>query len=246
MNSTFIDWDGNGALDSVTLVSAGGPTSLSPGVIGDLRLTNGVVVASTNTVEKRYYRFENVPPGAVSVLVSRVSATLVGVPQTEPSASDVTRNRALPDVPGVGAYITYAVVSGYGVLASLPGAPLNFGFEDFPLSTALDLSADLVHWTPEYVSYPTAAGWSEFETSPLTACSRSRSGPRAGERTPARGLQNRSVWGISYARNLHTPFIPNFLLTGFERLESTMITFKFGGKCSAPPNVLVAFDAVFS
>jgi len=103
-------------------------------------IVNGVEVARTNTVAHGYYRFENVPPGAVSVLVSRVSATLVAVPQSEPAASDVTRNRALPDVPGVDAFITYNVVSGYGVLASLPGEPLNFGFVDYPLATALDIS----------------------------------------------------------------------------------------------------------
>ncbi len=40
--SAFIDWDGDGTLDSVTLLSATGPTSLAPGVIGDLRLAAGV------------------------------------------------------------------------------------------------------------------------------------------------------------------------------------------------------------
>jgi hypothetical protein len=52
----------------------------------------------------------------------------------------VTRNRALPDKAGVDAYIAYNVVSGYGVLDSVPGEPLNFGFTSAALSTALDVS----------------------------------------------------------------------------------------------------------
>ncbi len=103
-------------------------------------VVNGTTVASTNTDGTGYYRFVNVPPGAVSVLVSRVSATLVGVPAQEPAASDVTRNRALPDAQAVDAYIPYSVASGYGVLASAPGEPLNFGFTTYPLSSALDVS----------------------------------------------------------------------------------------------------------
>ncbi len=40
--SAFIDWDGNGTLDTVTLVSATGPTTLTGGVIGDKALAQGV------------------------------------------------------------------------------------------------------------------------------------------------------------------------------------------------------------
>ncbi|MCL4205900.1 MAG: DUF4347 domain-containing protein, partial [Pirellulaceae bacterium] len=40
--SAFLDFDGNGTLDPVTLVSASGPTSLTSGVIGDLALAQGV------------------------------------------------------------------------------------------------------------------------------------------------------------------------------------------------------------
>ena len=115
-------------------------------------VVNGVVVASTNTVDQGYYRFDQVPPGAVSVLVSRASATLIDVPRQQPAASNVTRNRALPDAQGVDAYITYTVVSGYGVLANQPGEPLNFGFSSYPLSTAIDFSA-----------YATAGGQVQIE-----------------------------------------------------------------------------------
>ena len=31
------------------------------------------------------------------------------------------------------------------------------------------VSTDLVHWTTEHVSYPTAFGWSDFESTPFTA-----------------------------------------------------------------------------
>jgi len=108
---------------------------------GDASLTNvlvqlsvnGTVVAATNSGSHGYYRFENVAPGAVTLLVSSVSATLLGVPAT----TDPARNRALPS--GSHAYIPVALVSGYGVLADRPGETLNFGFADYPLSTALDL-----------------------------------------------------------------------------------------------------------
>ncbi len=103
-------------------------------------VVNGTVVDSTNTDAAGYYSFVNVAPGAVSVLVSRVSSTLISVPSQEPAASDVTRNRALPDAQGLDAYIPYSVASGYGVLASLPGEPLNFGFSAYTLSTAMDIS----------------------------------------------------------------------------------------------------------
>jgi len=40
--SAFIDFDGDGALDPVALVSASGPTALTPGVLGDAPLAAGV------------------------------------------------------------------------------------------------------------------------------------------------------------------------------------------------------------
>jgi hypothetical protein len=115
---------------------------------GDSSLTNvrvrllvgGVEVAATNSNEIGYYWFGGVPAGTVSVLVSRVGGTLTGVPSQAPDASDEDRNRALPDGPGVDAYIVHSVVSGQGVLADRPAETLNFGFVVRPLSTELDLS----------------------------------------------------------------------------------------------------------
>ena len=111
---------------------------------GDRNLTNALVrlvyngleIAVTNTDVNGYYQFDNVPAGTVSVLVSRVDATLIAVPGT----SDQRRNRALPDTEGVDAVIVFNVISGYGVLAELPSETLNFGFSSYPLSTALDIS----------------------------------------------------------------------------------------------------------
>jgi hypothetical protein len=115
---------------------------------GDVHLTNvlvrlivgGVEYASVTNDAFGYYEFVGVPAGTVSVLVSRVGGTLVGVPAQEPDASDETRNRALPDAPGVDAYIVHSVLSGQGVLADRPAETLNFGFVVRPLSTELDLS----------------------------------------------------------------------------------------------------------
>ena len=112
---------------------------LSSNVIVRL-IVDGVTVDSVRTDADGYYRFENVQPGTVTVLVSRVSRTLVGVPTDEPAASDVNRNRALPDTDGEYAYISDVVVSGYGVQSETPGEPLNFGFTTTSLSTALDVS----------------------------------------------------------------------------------------------------------
>ena len=112
---------------------------------GDASLTNvlvrlvvgGVVVASTNTDSTGHYQFADVPAGTVSVLVSRVDATLTGVPVSE----DQRRNRALADTEGADAYIAYTVLSGQGVLSERPAETLNFGFTSYPLSTAIDVSA---------------------------------------------------------------------------------------------------------
>ena len=101
-----------------------------------VRLTvNGALAASTNTDAQGFYRFENIPVGAVTVLVSRVDATLADVPES----SDPMRNRALPDDLGEDAYVPFAAMSGYGVLADLPGEPLNFGFVSYVLSSAIGL-----------------------------------------------------------------------------------------------------------
>ena len=62
------------------------------------------------------------PAGAATVLVSRSSYKLVDVPTTEPAASDVMRNRGVPDSAGVDAYIALSVVSGYGTTTDLPEA----------------------------------------------------------------------------------------------------------------------------
>ena len=114
---------------------------------GDVHLTNvlvrliegGEAFASVTNDATGYFEFVGVPAGTVSVLVSRAGGTLSGVPSQEPGASDETRNRALPDAPGVDAYIAHSVVSGQGVLAGRPAETLNFGFVTKPLSTALDL-----------------------------------------------------------------------------------------------------------
>jgi len=126
--------------------TAGDGTNYLVRSTGDSPITNtlvrlvagGVTVASTNTDALGYYRFDDVPAGTVSILVSRASATLIDVPAAEPQASDTRRNRARP-LGAEEAYIAHAVVSGYGVLTELPGEPLNFGFSSNPLSTALDL-----------------------------------------------------------------------------------------------------------
>jgi hypothetical protein len=66
--SAFIDWDGNGTLDSVTLLSASGPTSVVTGILGDTMLaTNGVYdltiqvpVSATGAMPARF-RYTNAP-----------------------------------------------------------------------------------------------------------------------------------------------------------------------------------------
>jgi hypothetical protein len=116
---------------------------------GDSSLTNALVrlvmsgtgVVSTVTDAYGYYRFENVAPGAVTVLVSRINRILTSVPTQEPEASDVARNRALPDALGFDAFIAFNVVSGFGVVAGRGNETLNAGFSSASLSTALDVSA---------------------------------------------------------------------------------------------------------
>lgn len=115
---------------------------------GDSSITNawawlvvsGVIRASALSDAQGYYTFENVPAGSVSVLVSRVSATLSAVPTEGDAATDERRNRAVADNEGLYAIIVFGVTSGYGVLAEQPAETLNFGFSSFPLSTAIDVS----------------------------------------------------------------------------------------------------------
>ncbi|MDD2599354.1 MAG: SdrD B-like domain-containing protein [Kiritimatiellae bacterium] len=124
--SLFMDKDGNALLSEGDLPITNTTVTLT---------VNGVAVASTNSNVEGYYYFADVPPGAVTLLVSRAEATLVGVPAGE----DPTRNRALPMPDAPTAFINYNITSGYGVLEALPGEPLNFGFAVHPLSTQLDL-----------------------------------------------------------------------------------------------------------
>jgi hypothetical protein len=126
----FVDKDGD-------LIRDTGDSSITNALVR--LIVGGVTVASTNTDAIGYYFFGDVPAGTVSILVSRASATLIDVPTTDPALSDVRRNRA-EEVPNDEAFIAHPVTSGYGVLASRPGQPLNFGFASYPLSTALDVS----------------------------------------------------------------------------------------------------------
>ena len=109
---------------------------------GDTTITNalvslivdGAVYSNTYTDADGYYEFSDVPTGIVTVQVVQADADLVAVPST----NDVMRNRAVySDVDT--AYIEYTVTSGYGVLAANPGEPLNFGYDEHPLSTHIDL-----------------------------------------------------------------------------------------------------------
>ena len=120
---------------------------------GDTTVTNllvrlvvdGKVFASTNTDATGYYEFGAVPPGVVSVLVSRVGADLVDVPAEGDAAyGDERRNRAV--TAGEDAVIVHTVTSGDGVLR--PAETLNFGFITHPMSTAIDIR---LYVTPEGV-----------------------------------------------------------------------------------------------
>ena len=104
-------------------------------------LINGTNYASTSTDVIGYYQFTNVPPGDVTLVVSKGGGILSGVPGEGEAATDERRNRALDSEFDDEAYILYSVTSGYGVLASNPAEQLNFGFEALPLSTAIDLKA---------------------------------------------------------------------------------------------------------
>ena len=99
-------------------------------------VVNGAVIATTMSDGSGYYKFEDVPAGTVSVLVSRVESTLADVPDS----TDPMRNRAVADAAGAYAVIVYTVLSGQGVVAGRSSETLNFGFTAVPLSTALDIT----------------------------------------------------------------------------------------------------------
>jgi len=108
-------------------------------------VVNGETLASTNTDAFGYYEFSEVPPGVVSVLVSRVGATLIDVPAEGHAAyGDERRNRAV-NYGDDEAVIVHTVFSGEGVLKERPAETLNFGFITHPMSTAIDI---LLHATP--------------------------------------------------------------------------------------------------
>lgn len=114
---------------------------------GDGVITNALVrlvsssgaVAYTNSDEGGGYSFDNVRPGAVTVLVSRTESKLAAIPTDNPQASDPERNRGNPDAAGADAYVAFDVVSGYGSTEALVGETLNVGFNETTLSTALDV-----------------------------------------------------------------------------------------------------------
>lgn len=87
----------------------------------------GREIASVVTGADGSYRFANVPPGTVTVLVSRIPARPAAVPAEEPAASDPRRNRALP-LDADTSFIVCEVTSGLGVSPERPGEPLNIGF----------------------------------------------------------------------------------------------------------------------
>jgi len=101
-------------------------------------VVDGKVFASTNTDANGCYKFGAVPPGVVSVLVSRAGSELVGIPtEGDVAYGDERRNRAVDA--GEDAVIVHTVLSGAGVLDGRPSETLNFGFENHPLSTAIDI-----------------------------------------------------------------------------------------------------------
>lgn len=102
---------------------------------------HGAVTAVAKSSELGYYRFDSVAPGSVSILVSRVTSTLVSVPTAAPASVDERRSRALPDADGFDAFIVQQVVSGLGVLAEEPSETLNFGFVETSLSSAISIGA---------------------------------------------------------------------------------------------------------
>jgi len=109
----------------------------------------GVVTNSTSTDSTGHYVFTNVPPGKITLQVSfQEGAELAEEPATEPGASDPRRTRASLSSDESYAYIEHDVISGQGTLAGTPYETLNFGFLEYPLSTAIDIR---LHATAEGV-----------------------------------------------------------------------------------------------
>ena len=111
---------------------------------GDVTITNaqvsliidGIVYSNTYTDVDGFYNFVDLPVGVVTVQVVQADATLAVVPST----NDVMRNRGVFITGSTNtAIIAYTVTSGYGVLSTNPGEPLNFGYDDHPLSTRIDI-----------------------------------------------------------------------------------------------------------
>ncbi len=120
-------------------------------------IANMSLIAATNSAADGAYVFNDVPLGNVRLRTPlRPGAVLAGIPAT----ASPMRNRAKEEsgaavidcgVPVIEMAESVADVSAFGVLASessdagvasLPGVePLNFGFAEYPMSTALDLVA---------------------------------------------------------------------------------------------------------
>jgi choice-of-anchor A domain-containing protein len=124
--NVFMDLDKDGIRTS----GDGSVTNLT------VELINAGTNMTTVTSLTGDYRFENVPAGPVTVLVSRVDATLTHVP----ASADPERNRALPQDTTPYAYIAYTMPSGGGVLSEAVSEPLNAGFLNHPLSIGISLS----------------------------------------------------------------------------------------------------------
>jgi len=124
--NVFIDADGDG----IRTANDGPVTNLT------VELINAGTNMTTVTSLSGAYSFENVPAGPVTVLVSRVNATLTHVP----ASTDPERNRALPQDSTPYAYITYTVPSGGGVLSGAVSEPLNAGLLNHPMSIEIGLS----------------------------------------------------------------------------------------------------------
>ena len=122
--------------ENSTLVCDAGDSPVTNAAVN--LFVNGAFVETVTTDIDGYYLFEEIQVGSVSVSVSRANATLVDVPVSGSAATDEMRNRALPG-DGGDAYVLYSIVSGYGVLETVPGEPLNFGFSQHPLSTQISL-----------------------------------------------------------------------------------------------------------
>ncbi|MGI6390025.1 MAG: SdrD B-like domain-containing protein [Kiritimatiellia bacterium] len=131
-NRVFADDNYNGYRDDNEGGIAGVPIyAFAAGADG---LPTGEPLAYAVTDADGWYRLDGLVIGTyVSVLVPRMGSKLVGVPNTD----DERRNRAVDA--GEDAVIVHTVLSGAGVLDGRPSETLNFGFENHPLSTAIDI-----------------------------------------------------------------------------------------------------------